>query len=326
MSDPTSAGNDPGASIHRPVLVREVLQFLDLKPGLVVVDGTVGGGGHSKLILEQLGPDGKLIGLDRDPEMLARAGQLLDDSRAVLKHASYAQLPQILDSIGIRGVDRVLLDLGLSSDQLADATRGFGIQSGMQADSPLDMRFDPTSGATASELLSTLGETDLAELFEQFGEDRASRAIARAVVARRSDLSQWTAADLVAAVAQSLPRGPKGRQEIHPATRVFQALRIAVNHELEHLQQFLAGALADRVQPGGRAVIISFHSLEDRIVKDAFRDQALWQNLTPKPVTARSAEQRMNPRSRTAKLRAAMRKATALQPIGTSPPPQTTRP
>jgi 16S rRNA (cytosine1402-N4)-methyltransferase len=325
MPDPTSAGNDPGASVHRPVLVREVLQFLDLKPGLRVVDGTVGGGGHSKLILEQLGPDGKLIGLDRDPQMLARASQVIDDSRAVLKHASYAQLPQILDSIGIGRVDRVLLDLGLSSDQLADATRGFGIQSGIGADSPLDMRFDPSAGATASELLSTLGETELAELFEQFGEDRASRAIARSVVARRSELTQWTAADLVAAVAQSLPRGPKGRQEIHPATRVFQALRIAVNHELEHLQQFLAGALADRVHPGGRAVIISFHSLEDRIVKDAFRDQALWQNLTPKPVTARSAEQRMNPRSRTAKLRAAMRKATAPKPTGTSPPPPTTR-
>jgi 16S rRNA (cytosine1402-N4)-methyltransferase len=327
MSDPTSAGNDPGASVHRPVLVREVLQLLEPSPGLVVVDGTVGGGGHSKLILEQLGPDGKLIGLDRDPEMLARASRVLDDSRAVLKHASYAELPQILDSLGISRVDRVLLDLGLSSDQLADPSRGFGIQSGFPSGGPLDMRFDPSTGATASELLATLGEGELAELFEQFGEERASRAIARSVIARRSEIAQWTAADLVAAVAQSSPRGPKRRHEIHPATRVFQALRIAVNHELEHLQQFLDGALADRVEPGGRAVILSFHSLEDRIVKDAFRDQALWQNLTPKPVTARTAEQRMNPRSRTAKLRAAMRKATEdPKPTGTSPPPRTIRP
>jgi 16S rRNA (cytosine1402-N4)-methyltransferase len=307
--------------------VREVLQFLDLKLGLVVVDGTVGGGGHSKFILERLGPDGKLIGLDRDPEMLARASQVLDDSRAILKQASYAELPQILDSLALSRVDRVLLDLGLSSDQLADATRGFGIQSGIHSERPLDMRFDPSGGATASELLSTLGEPDLADLFAQFGEERASRAIAQSIVARRPQVAHWTAAELVAAVTQSLPRGPRGRHEIHPATRVFQALRIAVNHELEHLQQFLAAVLAERVKPGGRAVIISFHSLEDRIVKDAFRDQALWQNLTPKPVTARSAEQRMNPRSRTAKLRAATRKATEEpKPTGTSPPPPTIRP
>jgi 16S rRNA (cytosine1402-N4)-methyltransferase len=289
------------------------LQFLDLGPGLVVVDGTVGGGGHSKLILEQLGPDGKLIGLDRDPAMLVRASHALADSRAILRHGSYAEMPQILDSLGISRVDRVLLDLGLSSDQLADASRGFGIQSGTQSGTsgnPLDMRFDPSSGPTVSDLLSTLGEAELADLFQRFGEESASRAIARAIVARRSELTQWTVADLVVTVAQSAPRGPKRRHEIHPATRVFQALRIAVNQEIEHLQQFLSRALPDRLKAGGRAVIISFHSLEDRIVKDAFRDQALWQNLTPKPVTARTAEQRMNPRSRTAKLRAATRKAT----------------
>ncbi|HEV3303337.1 MAG TPA: 16S rRNA (cytosine(1402)-N(4))-methyltransferase RsmH [Planctomycetaceae bacterium] len=330
MSDSTPVG-DPGASVHRPVLVREVLQFLDLGPGLVVVDGTVGGGGHSKLILEQLGLDGKLIGLDLDPAMLARASQALTDARAILKHGSYAELPQILDSLGISRVDRVLLDLGLSSDQLADASRGFGIQSGMQSGiqggGPLDMRFDPSAGPTASDLLSTLGEAELGDLFERFGEERASRAIARTIVARRSELAQWAAADLVATVAQSLPRGPKRRHEIHPATRIFQALRIAVNHELEHLQRFLSVALPDRLKADGRAVIISFHSLEDRIVKDAFRDQALWQNLTPKPVTARSAEQRMNPRSRTAKLRAATRKATETpRPIGKSPPPRTIHP
>ena len=226
MPDLTPTGGDPGASVHRPVLVREVLQFLDLKPGLVVVDGTVGGGGHSKFILEQLGPDGKLIGLDRDPQMLARASQVLDDSRAVLKQASYAQLPQILDSLGISRVDRVLLDLGLSSDQLADAMRGFGIQSGIQhgqsqgptGGAPLDMRFDPATGSPASELLATLDENELAELLEQFGEERASRAIARAIVARRANVTHWTAADLVAAVAAAQPRGPK-RHHAGPVTK-----------------------------------------------------------------------------------------------------------
>jgi 16S rRNA (cytosine1402-N4)-methyltransferase len=322
MSHSTPTGGDPGASIHRPVLAREVVQFLDLAPGLVVVDGTVGGGGHSKLILEQLGPDGKLIGLDRDPMMLGMAAHVLADPRATLRHASYAQLPEILDSLQIARVDRVLLDLGLSSDQLGDASRGFGIQSG----GPLDMRFDVSAGPSASDLLSTLDEGELAALFERYGEERASRAIARSIVSRRPDHPEWTAADLVAAVAASLPRGPKRGHDIHPATRVFQALRIAVNHELEQLEQFLATALADRIQPGGRAVIISFHSLEDRLVKDAFRDQAKWQNLTPKPVTARSAEQRMNPRSRTAKLRVAVRKTTAdPKPTGTSLPATTTR-
>jgi 16S rRNA (cytosine1402-N4)-methyltransferase len=337
MSDPTPAGHDPGASVHRPVLVREVLQLLDLQPGLVVVDGTVGGGGHSQVILEQLGADGRLIGLDRDPTMLARASRVLADTRVTLKPASYAELPTILDSLGIAQVDRLLLDLGLSSDQLADPLRGFGIQSGIQhgqsqgptGGAPLDMRFDPATGSPASELLATLDENELAELLEQFGEERASRAIARAIVARRANVTHWTAADLVAAVAAAQPRGPKrhhaGPVTTHPATRVFQALRIAVNHELEHLENFLAAALPNRLKPGGRAVIVSFHSLEDRLVKDAFRDQALWQNLTPKPVTARSAEQRMNPRSRTAKLRAAMRK-TATRPTGTSPPHRTTRP
>ncbi len=332
MSDPTPAGHDPGASVHRPVLVREVLQHLELRPGLVVVDGTVGGGGHSQLILEQLGEDGRLIGLDRDPTMLPRASRVLADPRVILKQASYADLPQILDSLGIAQVDRLLLDLGLSSDQLADSQRGFGIQSGMHASSggaPLDMRFDPSTGETASELLATLNEDELTDLFERFGEERASRAIARAIVARRADVTDWTAADLVAAIATAhsheAKRGHGSPVSIHPATRVFQALRIAVNHELEHLQNFLATALPDRLTVGGRVVIISFHSLEDRLVKNAFRDQALWQNLTTKPVTARSAEQRMNPRSRTAKLRAAMRK-TATRPTGTSPPPRTTRP
>ena len=266
MSDPTPAGHDPGASVHRPVLVREVLQLLDLRPELVVVDGTVGGGGHSQVILEQLGADGRLIGLDRDPTMLVRASRVLADTRVTLKPASYAELPTILDSLGITQVDRLLLDLGLSSDQLADPLRGFGIQSGLQhgqshgpshessGGAALDMRFDPSAGPTASELLATLDENELAELLERFGEERASRAIARAIVARRANIAHWTATDLVAAVAAAQPRGPKrhhaGPVTTHPATRVFQALRIAVNHELEHLQDFLATALPRPVEAG----------------------------------------------------------------------------
>jgi 16S rRNA (cytosine1402-N4)-methyltransferase len=324
MSEPTRTPKDPGSPIHRPVLVREVIQFLDLKPGLVVVDGTVGAGGHSRLLLEQLGPSGQIIGLDRDPLMLARAALSLSDPRCILKQASYVQLPEILDQLGIERVDRILLDLGLSSDQLADHTRGFSFQ----AAGALDMRFDTSQGEPASRLLAELGEEDLADLFFHYGEEPAGRAIARAIVSRRALAPVETAHDLVEAIAGALPAGGRHRGDTHPATRVFQALRIAVNQELEQLQAALTTAIPQRLNAHGRAVIISFHSLEDRLVKDAFRDHELWQNLTPKPVTARSAEQRMNPRCRTAKLRAAVRTQRPILPgpIGKSPTPGTTPP
>ncbi|HEX4069644.1 MAG TPA: 16S rRNA (cytosine(1402)-N(4))-methyltransferase RsmH [Planctomycetaceae bacterium] len=318
MSDSTRPTPNGGSPVHRPVLVREVVQFLDLAPGLIVVDGTLGAGGHSRLILEQLGPHGKLIGLDRDPLMLARAAPVLADPRCILKQASYAQLPEVLDELGIGCVDRVLLDLGLSSDQLADPERGFSFQGA----APLDMRFDSSQGQPAAELLASLSEADLADIFSRYGEEPAARAIAHAIVERRANRPLRTSADLVDAVAAGLAHGTRRRPESHPATRVFQALRIAVNHELDHLQTALSASLPRRLIAGGRAVLITFHSLEDRLVKDAFRDQTLWQNLTRKPVTARAAEQRMNPRCRTAKLRAAVRTEAPTappQPTGESP-------
>jgi 16S rRNA (cytosine1402-N4)-methyltransferase len=321
MSDSMRTSEDRGSPVHRPVLVREVVQFLEISPGLIVVDGTVGAGGHSRALLDHLGPTGKLIGLDRDPMMLAQASKVLNDSRCVLKHASYAQLPEILDQLGIERVDRVLLDLGLSSDQLADFDRGFSFQS----DGPLDMRFDTSQGMPAAELLNTLGERELADLLGRFGEEPAARGIARAIVQRRISQPIRTAAQLVETVNDALHSSSRRAADTHPATRVFQALRIAVNHELEHLQTFLASALPQRLNAAGRAVIITFHSLEDRLVKDAFRDQELWQNQTRKPVTARAAEQRMNPRCRTAKLRAAVRTNTAMapRPTGEWPTPKT---
>jgi 16S rRNA (cytosine1402-N4)-methyltransferase len=287
---------------------------------LIVVDGTVGAGGHSRLLLEHLGPTGKLIGLDRDPMMLAQASKVLDDPRCILKQASYAQLPEILDQLGIERVDRALLDLGLSSDQLADRSRGFSFQT----NGPLDMRFDTSQGTPAADLLATLDEGELADLLFRFGEEPASRAIAHTIVLRRANQPIQTAADLVETIDESLHSGGRRRSDTHPATRVFQALRIAVNRELEQLQTLLATVLPQRLNASGRAVIITFHSLEDRLVKDAFRDQELWQNLTRKPVTARAAEQRMNPRCRTAKLRAAVRTTTTLpRPTGGSPMPKT---
>jgi len=307
------AAGSSGSPVHRPVLVREVVEYLDVAPEQIVVDGTVGAGGHSRILLEHLGPAGKLIGLDRDPTMLARASSALADPRCILKPASYAQLPEILDQLGIGQVDRVLLDLGLSSDQLADRTRGFSFQDA----GPLDMRFDTSQGATAADLLATLGEDELSDLIYRFGEEPANRSIARAIIDRRASDPIRTAADLVEAVAAAHSRSGSHRTEKHPATRVFQALRIAVNHELEHLQTFLTTFLPKRLNAGGRVVIITFHSLEDRLVKDAFRDHDLWQNLTRKPVTPRSAEQRMNPRCRTAKLRAAVRTKTPTPPKAT---------
>jgi 16S rRNA (cytosine1402-N4)-methyltransferase len=323
MTEPMRGSSSRSASVHRPVLVHEVIQYLDLRPDHVVIDGTVGAGGHSRVLLDRLGPSGKLIGLDRDPMMLQWAAKNLADPRCTLKQASYAQLPEILDDLGIDKVDRVLLDLGLASDHLADTSRGFSFQAG----GPLDMRFDSSNGVPASQLLATLDESELASLLFKYGEERHSRAIARAIVKRRGEQPLQTVADLLDVVSKSIPGGSRRHFETHPATRVFQALRIAVNHELDHLTQALTTALPDRLQAGGRAVIITFHSLEDRLVKDAFREDQTWQNLTPKPITARPAEVRMNPRCRTAKLRAAVRKEAEINPpIGGSPKQKSTRP
>jgi 16S rRNA (cytosine1402-N4)-methyltransferase len=304
MSGPPAEHPPPTPSVHTPVLLREVLQFLDLKPGLTVVDGTVGGGGHSRRILEQIGPDGTLVGLDRDRSMLARAALVLSAPNCHLRPASYAELPQILGDVGIEQVDRILLDLGLSSDQLADPGRGFGFE----AEGPLDLRFDQTMGEPAWELLQELAESDLTEIFERYGEERFASRIAARIVERRQTEPVRTARQLAAIAESAVPAKSRQDRRKHPATRVFQALRIAVNHELEQLESALGAALPESLPPGGRLVVITFHSLEDRLVKNAFRDKERWQELTSKPVSPRATEQRINPRSRSAKLRAAIRK------------------
>lgn len=302
---PSSTGpvpRPPVRAVHIPVLLKETLAALELRPGMTVVDGTVGAGGHSKRILEAIRPNGKLIGLDRDPMMLRLAAENLGDNPdLILKQASYAELDAVLDELALPAVDRVLVDLGLSSDQLADRERGFGFKVG----GPLDLRFDIRQGLPASELLRTADVQQLTDIFRDFGEDPNAHRIAHAIVQHRSSVAINTAEELARLVEQASP-GRRG--DTHPATRVFQALRIAVNEELEQLKRLLNDVGPRRIQSGARLVVISFHSLEDRYVKDAFRETERWDPLTKKPITATPTEERLNPRSRSAKLRAAIRR------------------
>jgi 16S rRNA (cytosine1402-N4)-methyltransferase len=287
-------------SRHVPVLPAAVLANLSPAPGQIIVDATVGAGGHARLIAQHLGATGRLIGLDQDPAMLnlARAG--LANMPVTLMQSNFDQLRNVLDHLGITAVDGVLADFGVCSDQLDDAERGFSFQQ----NGPLDMRLNPTEGEPATRLLKRLSERDLADLFWKYGEERFSRRIARRIVETRRRTPLETTEELAELIRRSVPR-PRGRQ-IDPATRVFQALRIAVNDELGALERFLA-VLPSCLKSGGRAVIISFHSLEDRCVKQAFRDRKLYTVLTKKPIQASEDELRMNPRSRSAKLRAALR-------------------
>jgi 16S rRNA (cytosine1402-N4)-methyltransferase len=286
---------------HVPVLPAEVLHYLAPAPGQTIVDATVGGGGHTRLIAAQLGPTGRLFGLDRDPSMLDRARPHLAGLPITLVHANFDGLRQVLDAHGIAAVDGVIADLGFSSDQLA-AERGFSFQD----EGPLDMRMDPTEGEPASALLSRLDERTLADLIYEYGEERFSRRIARKIVETRRHEPLTTTTQLAALVRRCVPR-PKGRRpSIDPATRTFQALRIAINDELGALDRLLA-QLPACLKPGGRAVLISFHSLEDRRVKQAFRNRQTWDALTRKPVQAGDDEVVRNPRARSAKLRAARR-------------------
>ncbi len=303
MSETLPDSGEPTSAVHRPVLLREVISRLELEPGQTVVDGTLGAGGHSRTILEQIGPQGTLIGLDRDPMMLQLARSKVSGSNCFLRHASYDELLEVLEELPMQQVDRILLDLGLSSDQLADDRRGFSFQSG----GPLDLRFDASAGEPAWKLIEQKSETALADIFWRYGEERFSRRIARRLVARRGTRPVRTSRDLVEVVAESVPGTVLKKARRQPATRVFQALRIVVNDELNHLQQALSHVFLTSLRPEGRVVVISFHSLEDRLVKQAFRGDPRWRNLTPKPVKASPAEQRINPRCRTAKLRAAMK-------------------
>jgi 16S rRNA (cytosine1402-N4)-methyltransferase len=271
---------------------------------MTVVDGTVGAGGHSHRILEAIRPGGRLIGLDRDPMMLRHAAAALGESPDVsLHHTSYAGLDDILDSLAIGSVDGVLVDLGLSSDQLADRNRGFGFKTG----GPLDLRFDVSTGQSAAELLQTAAENELVRILREYGEEPHADRIAQAIVYHRSRGPIATAEQLAEIVAAAVS-GPRGRESTHPATRVFQALRIAVNQELLQLERLVHDVAPRRLAAGGRLVVISFHSLEDRIVKDAFRESGRWETLTKKPVICSPSEERLNPRARSAKLRAAIRR------------------
>jgi 16S rRNA (cytosine1402-N4)-methyltransferase len=281
-------------------LLSEVLDLLSPGPGQVVVDATLGAGGHAQAIAERLGPTGRLIALDQDPAMLAIAARRLGGLPVTLVHANFDQLRRVLDEQGLGKVDTVLADLGFGSDQLEDAERGLSFQQ----PGPLDMRLDRSQGEPASALLKRLNERDLANLIYQLGEERFSRRIARRIVETRRTSPFETTEQLAELVRRCVPRSR--RHQIDPATRTFQALRIAVNDELGALDRLLA-ALPVCIAPGGRAAIVSFHSLEDRRVKQAFRDKKMWEALTPKPVQASAEEIRQNPRARSAKLRVARR-------------------
>jgi 16S rRNA (cytosine1402-N4)-methyltransferase len=288
-------------TIHIPVMPREVLEYLAPKPGETIVDGTLGGAGHTRMIAQAVGDTGQVISLDRDLRAIDEAALILRGLPIKLVHSNYCELRSVLKQLDIPAVDGVLLDLGLSSDQLADRERGFSFES----DGDLDLRFDVTEGEPAYRLLERMRETELADLIYQYGEERYSRRIARRIVETRREKPIRTAAELAQLVRRCVPRSP--HEKIDPATRTFQALRIAVNDELGSLDRLLRD-LPDLLKPGGRAVIISFHSLEDRRVKEAFRADSRYEVLTKKPILAGAVELVDNPRSRSAKLRAALRK------------------
>ena len=289
------------APLHEPVMVPEVLALLEPSRGGLFVDCTVGLGGHSRALLEA-GAD-RLLGLDRDTAALAIAGHALSafGDRVELVHADYRDLGRILDGRGLDTVAGALADLGVSSMQLDEPGRGFSFRT----DEPLDMRMDRTQGPTAAELLRRVDEQELADVIFQFGEERFSRRVARAIVGARRDAPIETTSRLAAIVRRAVPH--KGHQRIDPATRTFQALRIWVNRELEGLDTFLADATR-RLRANARLAVITFHSLEDRIVKHTFR--ALEKTgeglriLTRRPLTPGDTEVARNPRARSAKLRA----------------------
>jgi len=284
---------------HAPVLADEVLADLALKAGMIVVDGTVGLGGHASRICEILGPSGHLVGLDRDPHALAHAKSRLQPAPCAVSliHARYSEIASVLRAIRVDRIDACLLDLGVSSYQLEVPERGFSFSR----NGPLDMRMDPTSGQTAAKLVSELSEAELADIFYHFGEERHARRIARSIVDARAKATINTTGDL----AEIVRRTVHGRGRIHPATRVFLALRIAVNDELGELERGLAAA-RDLLKATGRLAVLTFHSLEDRMVKNTFRAWCASGafSLVHKKVTKPGrAEILANRRARSAKLR-----------------------
>jgi 16S rRNA (cytosine1402-N4)-methyltransferase len=288
------------SSVHVPVLLDAVVRWLDPRPGMVMVDGTLGGGGHTRALLERVGANGLVIAIDRDPEAIDKGQQKFAGMPVRLVQANFCDLPEVLESLHIKTVDGVILDLGISSDQLADVERGFSFS----LEGPLDLRFDPMSGEPARRLINRLSAEHLADLIFNYGEERYSRLIARAVVEQRRNKPIETSLELAELIRRTVPR-PRG-ERIDPATRTFQALRIAVNDELKSLEIGLR-RIPDCMRPGARMAVISFHSLEDRRVKEAFRNDQKLKNLTLKPIRPEEEEIQRNPRSRSAKLRAAER-------------------
>ena len=326
--DASPPPNPFGPGGHRTVLAAEAVAGLSVAPGGIYVDATFGGGGHSRAVVEQLHPPGRLLALDRDPEAIRRGEGLLAEflsdgsgspsaGRLTLIHAPFSRLAAVLADEGIKEVHGVLFDLGVSSRQLDEPQRGFSFRS----DGPLDMRMNPESGsATAAHLVNTLDAEALADIFSRYGEERHGRRVARAIVNDRQR-QPFTGTRQLAGLLERIIPGKRGA--IHPATRVFQALRIAVNQEMAELEAGLEAALAF-LRPGGRIVAISFHSLEDRVVKNSFRRAAGFQPppdgpaallptpaaaaagfrlLTRKPVVPQAAEIQDNPRARSAKMR-----------------------
>jgi 16S rRNA (cytosine1402-N4)-methyltransferase len=291
---------------HVPVLLEDAMDFLNVRPDGTYVDCTLGLAGHAEGIARRLGPAGRLIGFDRDPEALELARARLDRVCAEMGSAA----PQvkligeafsgIAEHVEPKSVDGMLADFGVSSLQFDEARRGFSFQ----ADGPVDMRMDTRTGPTAGQVVNEMSERELANLIYEYGEERRSRTVARAIVRGRPITSTAQLARVVASAAPPMKFG-----QIHPATRTFQALRIYVNRELDEIEKLFEAA-PDLIEPSGRLVVISFHSLEDRIAKDSFREgarQGIWKVLTKKPVTAGEEEVERNPRSRSAKLRAAER-------------------
>jgi 16S rRNA (cytosine1402-N4)-methyltransferase len=310
---------------HIPVLLDKALEVLAVAPGKFIIDGTVDGGGHGLEIVRRLGPspsrsglrhreggpEGIFLGVDRDQELLTKLKSRMAEkniersgAKIILEHGSYAKLPEMLTAHELPKADGILLDLGFSSEQLG-LGRGFSFNS-LVGEEPLDMRYDMRSGITAAEVVNRYQEKELADIFYRYGEERFSRRIAKKIVAARKQKRILTTGDLVEVVLRAVPRSYE-RGRINPATRIFQALRIYVNDELGELEKTL-NRLGEIIVPGGRVAIISFHSLEDRLVKNSFKKaerDGILKIITKKPIVPDDREIAQNPRSRSAKLRAA---------------------
>lgn len=288
--------------IHNPVMLKEVLEFLNLRSSMRVLDATVGAGGHAEEILRKIGPEGVLIGIDQDPEILEIARSNLGETSGLhLVHENFRYADRVLQQFGVGAVDACLLDLGVSSYQLETAERGFSFQK----EGLLDMRMDPTAAVSAFDLVNHLSEWEIVLMLHRLGQERYAKRIARFLIQARQKAPIHTTQQLAAIVTRAVPY--QGWSRIHPATRTFQAFRMTVNRELESLEDALPGIIK-LLKPGGRICVLSFHSLEDRVVKLFFRRLSAEQQLklvSKKPLTPSPVEIHQNPRSRSAKLRVA---------------------